>query len=61
MGQRYEGELIELLSGLDVILLDDYKNDIQRILSKELIENKTYEWLCEKEREDYFELIKNFK
>ena len=60
-GQRYEGELIELLSRLDLIYFDNYNDNIQKILSKALIENKTYEWLCEEEREEYSELLNSFQ
>lgn len=60
-GQRYEGELIELLSKLDLIYFDNYKDSIQRILSKALIKNKTYEWMCEEEREEYSELLNSFQ
>ena len=60
-GQRYEGELIELLSRLDLFYFDNYKDNIQRILSKALIENKTYEWMCEEEREEYSKLLNSFQ
>lgn len=60
-GQRYEGELMELLSKMDMIYLDKYKDNIQHILSKALIENKTYEWICEEEREEFGEVINSFQ
>lgn len=60
-GQRYEGELMELLSKMDMIYLDKYKDNIQHILSKTLIENKKYEWICEEEREEFDEVINSFQ
>lgn len=60
-GQRYEGELMELLSKLDLAYFDNYKDDVQKILSKALMENKTYEWLCEEEREEFSQLINSFQ
>lgn len=60
-GQRYEGELIELLSKMDLSYFDNYKDDMQKILCKASIENKTYEWLCEEERREFFELIDFFQ
>lgn len=60
-GQRYEGELMELLSKMDMIYLDKCKDNIQHILSKALIENKTYEWICEEEREEFDEVIISFQ
>lgn len=60
-GQRYEGELMELLSKLDMVYLENYKSDIQKILSKALIKNKTYEWLCEEERDEFLKLITSFQ
>lgn len=60
-GQRYEGELMELLSKVDVDYLNVYKDDIQEILSKALIENEAYEWLCEEERDAYSKLINAFQ
>lgn len=60
-GQRYEGELMELLSKLDLNCFDKYTDDIQQILSKALIENKTYAWLCEEERNEFSEVIKFFQ
>lgn len=60
-GQRYEGELMEILSKLDVDYLNVYKDNIQEILSKALIENETYEWLCEEEREEFSKLINAFQ
>lgn len=37
------------------------KDNIQEILSKALIENETYEWLCEEEREEFSKLINAFQ
>ena len=60
-GQRYEGELIELLSKMDISYFDNYKDEMQKILCKASGENKTYEWLCEEERREFFELIDSFR
>lgn len=60
-GQRYEGELIELLAGLDLVDLENYKEVILLILAKALIENKKYDWLCEEEREEFCKLINSFQ
>lgn len=60
-GQRYEGELMEILSKLDVVYLTYYKDYIQEILSKALVENETYEWLCEEERKKFSKLINAFQ
>lgn len=59
-GQRYEGELMELLYGVDLIYLKSHRDDIQKILSKASNENKTYEWLCVEERKEFSELIHSF-
>lgn len=60
-GQRYEGELIELLARLDLVDLENYKEVILLILAKALIENKKYDWLCEEEREEFCKLINSFQ
>lgn len=60
-GQRYEGELMELLSKLDLAYFDHYKKRLLDVLSKALNENKTYDWLCEKERDEFFKLINSFR
>ena len=59
-GQRYEGELLELLNKLDVNYLKEYKLVLNEILSKALDKNKVYEWLCEDERIEFSELVKAF-
>ena len=59
-GQRYEGELIELLSMLDVSNLYDYKNRIMRVLISTLDKNKNYNWLCEEDRSEFNEILNNF-
>jgi len=60
-GQRYEGELIELLFKLDLVHIETYKEDIFQILKKALVKNKTYDWLCEDERMEFSELINSFQ
>lgn len=59
-GQRYEGELIELLSKQDMSYLDKDKIFIKEILLKARVENNNYDWLCEEERKDFEELVNNF-
>lgn len=59
-GQRYEGELIELLSKMDVIYFSLYKAQIREILLKAMTQNEAYEWLCEEERDDFFDLVEGF-
>lgn len=60
-GQRYEGELLELLYKLNPCYLVRHKDTLQTTLSLALSENKTYEWLCEEEREEFRELIYSFQ
>lgn len=60
-GQRYEGELLELLSRLDKSYLNSYKDTIIQILSKALAENKTYDWLSEDERIEFGNTVNLFK
>ena len=60
-GQRYEGELMELVYKLDYVYLENYKDNLQKILSKALVKNKTYDWMCEEEREEFDELINSFQ
>ncbi|MCX4378487.1 MAG: contact-dependent growth inhibition system immunity protein [Lachnospiraceae bacterium] len=59
-GQRYEGELMELLSKLNLDYFDHYRDDMLKILSKALFENKTYKWICEEEREEFSKLLNSF-
>lgn len=60
-GQRYEGELLELLSRLDKSYLNIYKDTIIQILSNALDENKTYDWLREEERIEFEDIVNLFK
>ena len=60
-GERYEGELLELLFRLDYIHLSKYQKDICNLLLNACNKNVTYIWVCEEEREEYFKLIKAFK
>lgn len=60
-GQRYEGELLELLFKLDMTYLNDYKDILSKIISQAFVENKSYDWLCEDERVEFSDLLKSFK
>lgn len=61
IGQRYEGELMELLYKQKMSHLKPYEKSIQSILSNALVKNKTYDWLCEEEREEFSNLIDLFQ
>ena len=61
IGQRYEGELMELLYKQKISHLEPYEKNIQNILSNALVRNKTYDWLCEEEREEFSNLIDSFQ
>lgn len=60
VGDMYEGEVLEKLSKLDISYLITYIDEIDNILKKALDESKTHEWLCEEEKDEFKELIKNF-
>ena len=45
-GQRYEGELLEILCKLDRCRLKKYVVELEEILRDALIKNKEYDWLC---------------
>lgn len=59
-GERYEGELLELLFEVDDMYLKKHRAFLSKILKKAFEENKTYEWLCEEEREEFNDLILKF-
>lgn len=59
-GQRYEGELLELLYKLDIYYLEKYKETLKEVLDNALKQNKVYEWLCEEERVEFSDLVKCF-
>lgn len=59
-GERYEGELLELLFKIDYMYLKEHGDFFSKILKKAFEENKTYEWLCEEEREEFNSLINQF-
>lgn len=59
-GQRYEGELLELLCKLDKCYLKEHKAEIEEVLKKALNENKVYDWLCEEERKEFSDLVRDF-
>lgn len=59
-GQRYEGELLELLYKMDMSYLEKYRSLLKEILLKALLQNRTYDWLCEEERKEFEEVINNF-
>ena len=60
-GQRYEGELLELLFRLEPVHFVSYKDSLGRVLEAAMLQNKTYEWLCEEERGEFFELLSSFQ
>lgn len=59
-GQRYEGELLEVLSWLDIVYIEDYKDVLVKILMEASEKNKHYEWFFEDEREEFNQTIKEF-
>lgn len=59
-GQRYEGELLELLYKLDICYLEKNKETLKKILVDALKRNEVYDWLCEEERVEFSNLIKCF-
>ncbi len=59
-GERYDGELLELLFKIDDMYLKKHSDFFSKILKKAFEENKTYEWLCEEEREEFSNLINEF-
>lgn len=60
VGDMYEGELLEKLSGINIDSLKDYIDEIKDILSKALICNENYEWLDDEERKEFAEVISSF-
>lgn len=58
VGETYEGELLEKLSNIEVYQMRNYLDDLHDILVKAEQENENYEWLIEKERIEFQELIK---
>ena len=59
-GEQYEGELLEKVSNIEKYLIKDYLDELRAILLQAQKENEVYEWLLEKEREKFQELINNF-
>lgn len=59
-GEKCEGELLEKLSKVKINDLKYFTEEIKKILSCALIENKTYEWLLEEERKEFEEVINDF-
>ena len=59
-GEQYEGELLEKVSIMERHLIKDYLDDLKDILVQAKKENEVYEWLIDKEREEFQELINNF-
>lgn len=55
-GQRYEGELLEILYNIDIQFLLKYIRDFDEIYKIALEANKRHEWLCEEEATDFFGL-----
>lgn len=60
VGELYEGELLEKVSTIENHLIKNYLDDLRSILVQAQNENETYEWLIEKERDEFQELINNF-
>ncbi len=60
-GQRFEGELMELLYKQKASDLKPYNKIITKILLNALAKNRTYDWLCEEEREEFSNLIYSFQ
>ncbi len=56
-GQRYEGELIELILRIDSSYLESHKEKIKIILNDATNKNVNYEWLVEEERQEFFDLL----
>lgn len=59
-GEQYEGELLGKVSTIENHLIKDYLDDLRYILVHAKKENEVYEWLIEKEREEFQEIIDNF-
>lgn len=59
-GQRYESELLELLSKLDRCYLKKYTFELEEILRDAKLKNKEYDWLCKDERKEFSDMISNF-
>ena len=60
-GELYEGELLEKISQLEKGKLKKYITLLENINSNALIQNEKHEWLTEKEKKDYVQLIISFK
>ncbi len=56
-GQRYEGELIELILKIDSSYLESHKEEIKIILNDATNKNVNYEWLVEEERQEFSDLL----
>ena len=59
-GQRYEGELLEVLSWQDIEYIKDYKDALVKILTEAAEKNKHHDWFFEDEREEFDQIIKEF-
>ena len=59
-GQRYEGELLEVLSWTEISYLEGYKDSLLKVLTEAAKKNKYYEWFCEDEREEFNQNIETF-
>ena len=58
--KQSEGELLEKVSDIESHLIKNHIDELKSILVRARKENETYEWLIEKEREEFQELINNF-
>ena len=60
-GQRYDGELLELLFNLDANYLEAYKYEVKKVLSETLDRIDSHEWWYQGEQDEFLELIKSFQ
>lgn len=57
-GDVYEGEGIEILSGLDDKYITPYINIIDEIIIKAGNDSSDHEWLCQEDKKEFDEYIK---
>ena len=60
IGEMYEGELLEKVSGIELTSLSFYSDKLKDILSDALEKSREHEWLCDEEREEFEEIVNNF-
>lgn len=61
IGEMYDGELLEKISGINVDSLRKYIEEIRSILSNAIEKNEKYPWLLDEERIEFADMIKEFK